>query len=326
MKKTFLSGIKPSGEIHIGNYFGATKQWVNMQRDYDAYIMVADLHAITEPQDPETLRRHTLETVASLIAMGIDPDTSTLFVQSHVPEHAELMWIFSTITAMGDLERMVVYKEKREEGKEATAGLFMYPVLQSADILIYKADTVPVGKDQIQHVELTRETARRFNTRFGELFPLTEPHVLTDRSKILSLQDPSKKMSKSHGSNTYIGLFDEPDNIRKKIQSAVTDSGSDIVSNPQMRPGLANLIAIYSLCTGKDTATIEAEFSGKGYKEFKEALGDTLVSYLAPLREKQTELLSDPTTLHSILEKGTEKARTVAGKTLREVYDKVGLI
>lgn len=324
-RDTFVSGAKPSGVIHIGNYLGAIRQWVRMQSTHHAYVFLADLHAMTEPQDPAALRAQTLSTAADYIALGIDPARSTLFVQSHVPEHTQLMWVLNTITAMGDLERMVVYKEKRAEGKEALAGLFNYPVLMAADILLYKPSVVPVGEDQRQHVELTRELARRFNTRFGDVFSLPKPVFSESGARIMSLQDPAKKMSKSHGESTYIALSDSPNDIRKKIKAAVTDSGSAISYDPTEKPALANLLTIYQLFSEKEMPAIEREFSGTGYKEFKESLAELVADKLSPIRAKREELLADTQTLTNILADGAEKAHAVASQTLVEVYEKVGL-
>lgn len=323
-KKILLSGVKPSGEIHIGNYLGAIKQWVALQNDYRMFVMIANLHAITEPQDPDSLRQHTLELAAMYIALGIDPTESVLFVQSDVPEHTQLSWILTTITAMGDLERMVAYKEKVAEGKESLAGLFCYPVLMAADILLYKAAAVPVGQDQIQHLELTRELARRFNTRFKEVFPLPQPILPKVGAKVMSLQDPTKKMSKSHGTDSYIALFDSPDIIRKKIKSAVTDSGKEIKFD-ESRPGISNLISLYHLFSGKEISEIEKEFEGKGYGDFKEALGEVIVQALEPIQARQRELMGEKDYIQTILRDGSEKAREVASKTLQEAYEAVGL-
>ena len=324
-KETLVSGLKPSGEIHIGNYLGAIKQWVELQDTHPSYFFVADVNAITEPQKPKDLRNQIIEAAATYLALGIDPKKSVFFIQSHVPKHAELMWILNTIASMGDLERMVVYKEKVAEGKEALAGLFSYPILMAADILLYKASWVPVGEDQRQHVELTRELARRFNSRFGEVFPLPKPLFPKVGARVMSLQDPSKKMSKSHGTTTYIGLFDAPDVIRKKIKSAVTDSGSQIVYDPERKPAVANLLSLYHLFSGLTFKEIEKEFAGKGYGDFKLALADLLVANLSPIQEQRKEILEDQGHLISILKDGAERANAVAAKTLDEVYTKVGL-
>jgi len=324
-KEILFSGLQPSGEIHIGNYLGAIKQWVELQHQYPSFFSLVDLHAITVPQKPVELRKHILEIAAMYLAVGIDPAKTVFFQQSDVPEHTQLMWILNTITAMGDLERMVAYKEKVAEGKQALAGLFSYPVLMAADILLYKASVVPVGEDQKQHVELTRELARRFNKRFGDTFPLPKALLTKASARILSLQDPTKKMSKSHGPATYIALFDKPDEIRKKIKTAVTDSGKEIVYNPEGKPAIANLISIYHSFSEKSIKDIEKEFSGKGYGEFKVALADVLVEKLAPIQDKHRELLKNQGQLLATLADGAERARAGASKTIQEVYEKVGL-
>lgn len=320
-----MSGAQPSGELHIGNYLGAIRQWVEYQKTHDTIILIADLHAITVPQKPELLRQQTLELAANYIAMGIDPEKSLLCVQSLIHEHAELMWILNTITAMGDLERMVAYKEKMAEGKEALAGLFAYPVLMAADILLYKPDVVPVGQDQRQHVELARELARRFNARFGDTFPLPEAIFPESGARVMSLQDPAKKMSKSGSALSYIAFADSPDDIRKKIKSAVTDSGTEIVFDADSKPALANLIAIYACFSDKSPGDVQQEFIGKGYKEFKEALAELIVKKLAPIQARRQELLNDRMELVGILRKGSERAQEIASETMREVYEKVGL-
>lgn len=324
-KERLLSGAQPSGELHIGNYLGAIKQWVAYQETHDAITLIVDLHAITVPQKPELLRQQTLELAANYIAMGIDPEKSILGVQSLIHEHAELMWILNTITAMGDLERMVAYKEKMVEGKEALAGLFTYPVLMAADILLYKPAVVPVGQDQQQHVELARELARRFNARFSDTFPIPKAVFPESGARIMSLQDPAKKMSKSHSALSYIAFADSPDDIRKKIKSAVTDSGTEIVFDPDTKPALANLINIYSCFSEKSHADIQQEFAGKGYQEFKKALAELVVEKLAPIQARRRELLGDQMELVSILRKGSERAQEIASETLGEVYAKVGL-
>ncbi|OGZ45209.1 MAG: tryptophan--tRNA ligase [Candidatus Ryanbacteria bacterium RIFCSPHIGHO2_02_FULL_48_12] len=324
-KQIMVSGLKPSGEIHLGNYLGAVKQWVELQDMHPSYFFVADLHAITEPQKPKDLHAQIIETAATYLALGIDPKKSVFFIQSHVPQHTELMWILNTITSMGDLERMVVYKEKISEGKEALAGLFAYPVLMAADIILYKAAHVPVGEDQRQHVELTRELARRFNTRFGNVFPLPKPLLPKVGARIMSLQDPSKKMSKSHGAATYIGLFDAPDVIRKKIKSAVTDSGSEIIYSPEKKPAVANLMTLYHLYSGLTFSEIEKEFAGKGYGDFKVALAELLISNLSPIQDERAAILADKNRLLTVLRDGGERASATAAKTLDEVYAKVGL-
>ncbi|TSC78652.1 MAG: tryptophanyl-tRNA synthetase [Parcubacteria group bacterium Gr01-1014_29] len=324
-KKVLLSGAKPSGELHIGNYLGAIKQWVALQDTHETYVPIVDLHALTEPQDPEKLREQIMTTAADYIALGLDPTKVTIFLQSAVPEHTQLMWILNTITSMGDLERMVVYKEKLAEGKQALAGLFTYPVLMAADILLYKPTVVPVGEDQRQHLELARELARKFNKRFGQTFPTPKAFHAETGKKILSLQDPKKKMSKSHGGMSYIAIADAPDKIRQKIKIAVTDSGSAIKFDPITKPAVSNLIVIYHLFSGTAIKDIEEKFKNSGYKKFKEVLAELVVAKLKPVQEKRHELLENKYALVAILNDGAEKARQKASETLKEVYEKVGL-
>lgn len=324
-KKILLSGAKPSGELHIGNYLGAIKQWVALQDTHETYVPIVDLHALTEPQDPTKLRTQILETAADYIALGLKQEKAAIFLQSAVPEHTQLMWILGTITSMGDLERMVVYKEKIEEGKQALAGLFTYPVLMAADILLYKPSVVPVGEDQRQHVELTRTIARKFNRRFGQTFQLPKELHPEAGKKILSLQDPTKKMSKSHSVMSYIAIADAPDKIRQKIKIAVTDSGSAIKFDPITKPAVSNLIVIYHLFSGTAIKEIEEQFENSGYKKFKEALAELVVEKLKPVQEKRHELLENKDMLTAILNDGATRAHTKASETLKEVYEKVGL-
>lgn len=325
IKKVLLSGAKPSGELHIGNYLGAIKQWIQLQDTHETYVPIVDLHALTEPQDPAKLREQIITTAADYVALGLDPAKAIMFLQSAVPEHTQLMWILNTITSVGDLERMVVYKEKLAEGKQALAGLFTYPVLMAADILLYKPTVVPVGEDQRQHVELTRTIARKFNKRFGQTFPMPKELHPEAGKKILSLQDPTKKMSKSHGVMSYIAIADAPEKIRQKIKTAVTDSGSAIKYDPITKPAISNLITIYSTFSGKDFHNIEKEFANKGYKEFKEALAELVIEKLRPVQEKRKELLESKSKLIGILEEGAVRANTRASETLKEVFEKVGL-
>lgn len=321
-----MSGAKPSGELHIGNYLGAIKQWVNLQDTHETYVPIVDLHALTEPQEPEKLREQILTAAADYLALGLNPEKAAVFLQSALPEHTQLMWILNTLTSMGDLERMVVYKEKIAEGKQALAGLFTYPVLMAADILLYKPSVVPVGEDQRQHVELTRTIARKFNKRFGQTFPIPKELHPEAGKKILSLQDPTKKMSKSHGTMSYIAVADSSEKIRQKIKSAVTDSGSAIKYDPITKPAVSNLITIYSAFSGKELKEIEKEFASLSYKDFKEALSEIVVEKLQPVQEKRKELLEDKQRLVNILEEGAQKARKRASETLKEVYEKIGLI
>ncbi|OGY60321.1 MAG: tryptophan--tRNA ligase [Candidatus Colwellbacteria bacterium RIFCSPLOWO2_01_FULL_48_10] len=326
MKPVIVSGIKPTGRTHIGNYLGMAKLAAELQNSgkYEPLFFIADYHAMTEKVPASEMTRQTLEIAADLIASGIDPKKSVLFVQSHVPEHANLAWILSTVTSMGDLERMVEYKEKVADGQTPNAGLFNYPVLMAADILIYKAGVVPVGEDQRQHLELTRAIARNFNARFGETFP--EPKAAhTSAPRVMSLDDASRKMSKSIASGC-IYLTDTPDEIRAKVARAQTDSMSEVGYDPEKRPAIANLLRIYSEFSGKPIETIVAEFKGKKYVEFKTALAEVIIAALIPFQEKRAELLKNPKKLASILASGAKKASKIAEATMKEVREKTGLI
>ena len=324
-KPVLLSGAKPSGELHIGNYIGAIRQWISLQDSHETYVPIVDLHALTEPQDPARLRAHSMEAAADYIALGLDPSKAAIFLQSAVPAHTQLMWVLATLSAMGELERMVVYKEKLEEGKPANAGLFLYPILMAADILLYKPAIVPVGEDQRQHLEFTRTLARKFNKRFGNTFPIPKEFKLETGKKILSLQDPTKKMSKSHGVMSYIAVADRAEKIRQKIAAAVTDSGNAIIYDPVTKPAISNLLAIYHAFSGKELGVLEQNFEKSNYKQFKEALAELLIEKLQPVQEKRKELLENAHILPKILEEGAEKARKKTSETLREVYEKIGL-
>ncbi len=322
-----LSGIQPSGDLHLGNYLGAIRRWAEEQGQQDAYYMLADLHAITVPHDPEDLRARTLELATILIAAGLDPGRVTLFAQSHVHEHAELAWILNCVATMGELGRMVQFKEKSGHEREAaSAGLFVYPVLQAADILLYQADEVPVGEDQRQHVELTRDLAQRFNHRFGKVF--TVPKVTTPKAgaRIMDLQLVDKKMSKSLDSpRGTIHLLDSPAAIGKKIRAAVTDSGTEVRAGPD-KPGIANLLDLFSAVTGDEIATLERRFDGRGYGEFKGELADAVVEFLRPLQQRYDELAADPQIALDHLARGAEKARASASATLAAAKEAVGLL
>ncbi|WP_340558690.1 tryptophan--tRNA ligase [Streptomyces sp. GSL17-111] len=325
-----LSGIQPTaGSFHLGNYLGAVRQWVALQETHDAFYMVVDLHAITVPQDPKELRASTRLAVAQLLAAGLDPDRCTLFVQSHVPEHAQLGWVMNCLTGFGEASRMTQFKDKSaKQGAEGTTvGLFTYPVLQVADILLYQADQVPVGEDQRQHIELTRDLAERFNGRFGRTFNLPAAYILKETAKIYDLQDPAAKMSKSAASaKGIISLLDEPRTTAKKIRSAVTDTGTEIVYDPENKPGVSNLLTIYSTLTSTPVAELEQRYEGKGYGALKTELAEVVTDWVTPFRERTQEYLGDPETLDSLLAKGAEKARTVAAETLAAAYDKVGFL
>ncbi len=326
MKKRVFSGIQPTGEIHIGRYLGAIRHWAAMQEDYDNIFCVVDLHAITVPQDARLLRGRTREFAGLLMAAGIDPERSILFVQSHVHEHAELAWILNCYIPMGWMYRMTQYKEKAEKQKEqVSVGLFDYPSLMAADILLYRTDVVPVGEDQKQHVELTRDLAQRFNHLYGETFVVPHPLIADVGARIMGLDDPTKKMSGSEeGSGHSIALLDSPDVIRSKIMKATTDSRRDVVFD-ESRPGIFNLLSIYQSITGEKEKDIEARFAGKGYGDFKKALAEVVVECVRPLQERYKELTAEKGHIDSILADGAEKARPLAQKMLAEVKKRVGL-
>ena len=321
-----LSGIKPSGPLHLGNYLGAIRRWVDEQERQDAFYMVADLHAMTVPHDPEVLRSDTRAVAAGLMAAGLDPDRITLFVQSHVHEHAELTWLLNCVASMGELGRMIQYKEKSEGQDFVSVGLFDYPVLQAADILIYQADEVPVGDDQRQHVELTRDIAQRFNHRFGEVFTIPEATVPRSGARVMDLQDPTSKMSSSSESRKgIIDFTDTPDEISKKVMSAKTDSGSEVVRGPG-KEGITNLLEIMSAATGDDVEDLEGRFAGGGYGDFKKAVSESVVELLRPIQERYRELLDDRGELQRRLEIGADKAREVASRTLADGKEAMGLL
>jgi len=325
MKPTILSGIQPSGRLHIGNYFGALKNFVDLQNsgEFDCRFMIADLHSLTESYTPEEKRAQIIDTAASFLAAGLNPKKSILFIQSKVPAHSELTWIFNTITPMGELERMTQYKDKSVR-METNAGLFTYPVMMAVDIVLYDAAFVPVGDDQDQHLELTRTIARKFNGRFGQTF--IEPKAKhTEIPRLMSLSDPVKKMSKSQPSGCLF-LDDEPEVVKKKIMSAVTDSGTEVKFDETAKPGISNLLRIASAITGKAIPTLEAEFAGKNYGQFKTYVAEVTADYLAPIRTKKAELMKNPAKVLKIFESGSKKANKIAGAKLKEVYKKVGLV
>lgn len=325
MKKRIFSGIQPSGNLHIGNYLGAIRNWVKLQDEYDSIFCVVDLHAITVPQDPKKLRRETLEIAKIYLAAGIDPEKCAIFIQSHVSEHAELAWILNTIAKISELERMTQFKDKAGKNREGvSAGLFDYPVLMASDILLYDTQVVPIGEDQLQHIEIARTLARRFNQKFGETFVVPEPFVTKEGMRIMGLDDPSKKMSKSAKSEyNYISLIDGEEAIQRKIKKAVTDSGSEIIYRDN-KPALKNLINIYSLFSGKPIKEIENIYAGKGYADFKNDLAEITIQFLKPLQEKM-KALSDEKVL-DILKEGAEKVRPLARKKLNEVKEKIGFL
>src|SRR3989344_6308817 len=321
-----FSGIQPTNQLHIGNYLGAIKQWVQLQKDNECIYCIVDLHALTIPYDPKTLQQKIKETSIAIMAAGIDPEKSIIFVQSQVKEHAELGWLFNTITPIGELERMTQYKDKSKKFKEnINAGLLDYPVLQTADVLLYKGEAVPVGKDQEQHIELMRTLARKFNQKFGQTFKEPASMILKEGAKIMSLVDPKKKMSKSDEAKSCIFLFDSPEDITKKIMSATTDSGKEVKYNLTKKPGISNLLMIYSLLSGKTTQDLEKEFVGKNYGEFKKSLAQEVVQYLEPFRRKQKELMTREVYVQEILKQGASKASTIAQISMQEVKEKMGL-
>ena len=324
-RKRVLSGIQPSGEPHIGNLIGAIAHWVADQEHYENFFCIVDQHAITVDYDPEELRENTRLMAAVLLAAGIDPERSVLFVQSHVPEHTELTWLLTCVTPMGWLQRMTQFKDKAEGRDEAIGtGLFAYPVLMAADILIYQADAVPVGEDQKQHVELARDIANRFNNRFGKVFTVPEPLIRPVGARVMGLDDPTRKMSKSEGGRYHaIGLLDDPKEIRRKLARAVTDSERDIVFNPR-RPGLFNLLTIYQALSGLGGEEIEGRFRDKGYGDLKGELADLVIERLAPLQKKYREITADPQYLDGILEQGAGKAGPVVDGTMDRVRSVMG--
>ena len=327
MNKIIFSGVQPSGNIHIGNYLGAIKQWVDLSNDFEESIYcIVDLHAITVPQDPKELRKKILEVAALYIACGIDPKKSSIFVQSDRPEHSELTWILNCNARIGELSRMTQFKDKSGKDQEGVSiGLFDYPVLMAADILLYGSTHVPVGEDQKQHVELTRDLAQRFNAKYGQTFTVPEPIIKKETARIMGLDDPTKKMSKSAASPfNYIAMNDSPDIIGQKIKRAVTDSGVEIKSGPE-KPSMTNLLNIYSEMSGQSVSQIESDFSGKGYGEFKEKLTEVIVAYLRPIQEKYSKLISDEEGLIEILSEGSRRIAPMAQKTLQEAKSKIGL-
>ena len=327
-RKVILSGIQPSGELTLGSYLGALKNWVDLSNEYDCYYCIVDMHAITVRQNPAELRKTTFEQIAKYIACGLDPEKNTIFIQSHVPAHAELAWVLNCYTMYGELSRMTQFKDKSAKNADnINAGLFTYPVLMAADILLYQADLVPVGDDQKQHVELTRDIAGRFNSVYGDTFKMPEPYIPKVGARIMSLSNPESKMSKSDsdtGGTIYI--MEKPDDIMRAFKRAVTDSETSVRYDVANKPGISNLMHIYSVATGKTFEEIEKEFDGRGYGEFKTAVGESVVEMLTPIREKAEELIKDKAYLESVYRAGAEKASYTAMKTLRKVYRKVGFI
>jgi len=326
-KKIIFSGIQPSGSLTLGNYIGALKNWVSLQEKYESYYCIVDMHAITVDKEPKDLRKNTLEVLANYIASGLDPEKNTLFIQSHVPAHAELSWVLNCYTYFGELSRMTQFKDKSQKNSSnINAGLFDYPVLMAADILLYQTDLVPVGEDQRQHLELSRDIAQRFNNRYSPTFKIPEPYISKLGAKIMSLQDPESKMSKSDDNeNGYILLNENPDKIMKKFKRAVTDSVGEI-NYTDNQPGIKNLITIYSKLTGESVENILNKYSGKGYSELKEDTAEVVIEKLRPIREESERLVKDKVYLEKVYKNGAEKAQYKAMKTLRKVHKKIGFI
>jgi tryptophanyl-tRNA synthetase len=324
-QKIVFSGVQPSGTLHIGNYLGAIKQWVSLQDTHKAYYCIVDEHAITVPYEPKDLPERIMDVAALYISCGLDPDKSTIFVQSHIGAHTELAWLLSTITPFGDMSRMTQFKDKAKKQQINTSlGLFAYPVLMAADILLYQTNIVPVGEDQTQHIELTRSLAERFNNRFGETFAIPEALINKQTARIMSLSDPAKKMSKSDSPKSYISLTDNAETIVRKIGTAVTET-EPVISFTKSGPAVKNLLAIYQAFSQEEPATIEASFSGKGYKQFKEELAQLIIEHLEPIQRRYHELRADDSDLRIILGRGAEHARHAANYTLNTVKEKMGL-
>ena len=329
-KKRVLSGIQPTHDsFHLGNYLGALKQWVQLQEDNDAFYCVVDLHALTIETDPKVLQKRILLSAAQLIAIGVDPSKCTLFIQSHVPAHNQLAWVLECITGFGEAGRMTQFKDKSQKGgaDRTNVGLFTYPILQAADILLYQADFVPVGEDQRQHIELTRDLGQRFNSKYKEIFNIPQAQIIKSLAKINDLQEPTAKMSKSAASMSgVIELLDAPEITLKKFKSSVTDDGKEVKFDEKNKPGISNLLTIHSALSGKTIEAIESEFAGKGYGDFKSAVAEVVIAELEPIRDRTKQLMDDPAELVSLLSTGAKKANEVASNTLKEVYAAIGLI
>jgi tryptophanyl-tRNA synthetase len=321
--------MQPSADsLHLGNYLGALNNWVAMLEEFNAYYMIADLHAITVPQDPKQLLANTRRTAAQYIAAGIDPSKSALFIQSQVPAHAQLAWVLNCITGFGEASRMTQFKDKsqKSDSDSASVGLFTYPILQAADILLYQPKKVPVGEDQRQHLELTRDLAMRFNSRFGEIFTVPEAHILKETAKIYDLQNPTAKMSKSNEPKGTINIMDDSSVTVKKIKGSVTDTDSEIKFDTEKKPGVSNLLGIYAAVSGKSIKDLEAAFAGKGYGDLKGEVADAVISVIEPIRQRATDLLENTDELDSLLASGSARANELAEATLASVYDKIGFI
>jgi tryptophanyl-tRNA synthetase len=322
-----LSGIQPTSDsFHLGNYLGALQNWVAMQHEFDAFYCVVDLHAITVDWEPAQLRERSRLSAAQLLAVGLDPAGCTLFIQSHVREHNELAWVFACLTGFGEASRMTQFKDKFARAQNVGVGFFTYPILQAADIALYQADRVPVGEDPRQHLELTRDLVQRFNSRFGPTFTLPDAHIVKETARIVDLQDPTAKMSKSLPDAGTLNLLDEPARVLKKIKSAVTDSGGDVRFDPEAKPGVSNLLTIFGALTGKSIEELEAAYAGKGYGAFKTDVADAVLSFVTPVQERVRAYLDDPTALDGVLADGAQRAREVAAATMELVRDRVGFL
>lgn len=327
MQDLLVSGVQPTNNLHIGNYIGALKQWLHLQHSHHCLFMVVDLHAITVPQDPKKLRENILDIVATYLALGLDPKRCSLFIQSEVPEHTELAWILMTIAKMGEMERMTQFKDKSaKQGETTSLGLFGYPVLMAADVLLYNASAVPVGEDQIQHVELMRDLAERFNSRFGETFVVPKVLLQEQGARVMGLDDPMKKMSKSaESSYNYLALADEPDILRKKIMKAVTDTDGVVKFDTDAKPAISNLLTIFHHMTGEAIPEIEARYAGQGYGAFKKDLAEAIVAHLSPVQERLKTFRDDPAELMKILDNARDHARSIASETMKKVRERVGI-
>lgn len=325
-KKIVFSGIQPTGNLHLGNYIGALRNFGPLQEEYDCLYSIVDLHAITVRQNPTQLRQNCLKLMSLYLAAGLDPDKSLIYFQSHVPAHAELAWVLNCFTYMGELSRMTQFKDKAQKHAEnINVGLFAYPTLMAADILLYQTNFVPVGNDQKQHIEITRDIAERFNAIYGDVFTIPEPLIGKVGSRIMSLSDPTRKMSKSDPEDTFIAILDEPNVIRKKVRRAVTDSEALVKYDVENKPGVSNLMSIYSAVTGKAFAEIENEFVGKGYGDFKEAVADAVIAELEPIQARYRQISADKAYLNEVMTKGAERAAKLAARTMSKVRRKVGL-
>lgn len=322
-----FSGMRPTGQLHIGNYFGAAKNWLELQKKHDCIFAVVDYHGITTPFDPKQINKDIMDVVLDYLAAGINPKKSILMIQSHIPEHTELAWILGTLTPLGELERMTQFKEKAQQHqKNVNAGLFVYPILMAADILLYKTNLVPVGQDQLQHVELARTLAKKFNHKFNEVFPIPRAQLPKIGARIMSLNDPAEKMSKSLGPQSYIALSDSLDVIRKKIKTAVTDSGKEIKYDEKKKPAISNLLTIYHLFSNKSIADLQKKYKNKGYAEFKKDLAEVIIKGLKQFQEKRKKYEKNPQLVKKILAEGEKKAEKIAEETIKEVKQKMGLL